>query len=498
LRNRLGALIIASTLLLLAGMTFKSMPTDAQVSATEHVYYGYVPTPTFTVDEVDELIGGTRITYDVPANHAILDVVGLEDGTAVEVWDLFLKHKIQSVVVNKFEKKVIYIYQGTYFKITASKRIAALLSGGISLLLYDWDDPSGTSTFYPAVTGGFRGKEFIFNAAPATHAYAYSVDRIGYNFYLMALDETDWTLTDSVQLWSASGHLPPRGTKTTLLQSRIASMGPHGGAGNDVVFHLTTSSDVEVSCCALGDFLAVPAITGGYVGKLFYAPLAVTLEEAGRTAAFIAVPLEEGEVRVYDKNLNVIATHSFTASDVSDRKYWYYELGSGRFNLIAESTSNMCFMVGQTEGKADISHLGDDVTFIGSRPGQEIRFYAPTNAVIFAPQNLTITVDGSSPIQMEKDEFKLLEPGAHSVSADKHVIVEVLAYGSAGTFFVGIEWENWGSYLIEPLDVDINFEALENFLTKQVDYMTYITPAAVAVAVVLALFVIRRRRARGA
>lgn len=486
MRNRLGALIIASALLLLAGMTFKSVPTDAKVSATEHVYYGYVPTPTFTVDEVDELIGGTKITYDVPANHAILDVVGLEDGTAVEVWDLFLKHKIQSVVVNKFEKKVIYIYQGTYFKITASKRVAALLSGGITLLLSEQVFPSGTSTFYPAVTGGFRGKEFIFNAAPPTHAQAYSADRIGYNFYLMALDETDWTISDSVQLWSTGGHLSPRGTRTILLQSRIAGDGAHGGAGNDVVFHLTTSSDVEVSCCALGDFLAVPAITGGYVGKLFYAPLAVTLEEHGRTAAFIAVPIEEDEVRVYDKNLNAIATHSFTTSDVSDRKYWYYEMGVGRFILIAESTGNICFMAGQTEGTADISHLGDDITFIGSKPDQEIRFYAPTMALVFAPEALSVTIDGGAPVQMAKDEFRLLESGVHSISANEHVIVELLA-GGAG-------WNSWGSYLIEPADLDVTFEAPENFLSKPVDYTVYIAGAAAAVIVVSAVFMIRRRR----
>ena len=215
-----------------------------------------------------------------------------------------------------------------------------------------------------------------------------------------------------------------------MLQSRVNHQESHGGAGNDVVFHLATNGDVEVSCSALGDFVAVPATTGGYVGRLFYAPIAVTLEEAGRAAAFIVVPLEEAGVTIYDAELNVVATGTFTESTVDNMEYWYHELGMGRFDLIAESTGDVTFMVGQTEEVADIDHLGDDVTFVGSRPNQEIRFYAPTRTVIFAPENLTATIDGGTPIQMAKDEFRLLDVGVHSIVADKHVIVEILAAGS--------------------------------------------------------------------
>jgi len=273
-----------------------------------------------------------------------------------------------------------------------------------------------------------------------------------------------------------------------MLQSRVNHQESHGGAGNDVVFHLTTNGDVEVSCCALGDFVAVPAITGGYVGRLFCAPIAVTLEEAGRTAAFIVVPLEEARVTIYDAELNVVATRTFTESEVNNMEYWYHELGMGRFDIIAESTGDVTFIVGQTQEVADIDHLGDDITFIGSKPNQEIRFYAPTRAVIFAPENLTATIDGGTPIQMAKDEFRLLDVGVHSIVADKHVIVEILA---AGSF-----WADWGSYLIEPADLDVSFQVPEDFLIEQTDYTMYIAAAVIAVILVLAFFVMRRRRAR--
>jgi len=493
LNSRFKILTITAVLVLLTGPILTSVPTSAQVSADYHVYYGYVPPSTDTAGaaggQVDELIRGELINYTVPSGVAILDIVGLVDGTTMEIWDIYANQKMYSATLNRLEKEFFYISFGTFFKIVTSNRIAALLNGGADIYEPDGreEPPGGTSTFYPAVTGGFRGKEFIFNAAPPTHAMAYSADRIGHNFYLMALDEVDWTLKDSVEVWSTSGRLGQRGTKTMLLQSRVFHQGIQGGAGDDVVFHLTTTGDVEVSCCAgLSDFVAVPAITGGYVGKLFYAPVTVTFEATGRTAAFIVVPLEEGQVTIYDRDLNVIATHSFTASDVSDRKYWYQELGVGRFVLITESTGNICFMAGQTEGTVDISHLGDDITFIGSKPNQEIRFYAPTMALVFAPEALSVIIDGGAPVQMAKDEFRLLESGVHSISADGHVVVELLAGGSG--------WNSWGSYLIEPLDMDVSFEAPENFLSKPVDYTVYIAGAAAAVIVVSAVFMIRRRR----
>jgi hypothetical protein len=488
--ERTGVLVILTVLVLLSSMILTPIPTNAQVSIGEHVYYGYVPPSTniatATGGQVDEVIHGQKINYTVPSGVAILDVVGLVDGTNIEIWNIYSNQRLYSATLNKLEKKFFYIAFGTFFKVVASQRIAALLNGGSTLFV---DEPGGTSTFYPAVTGGFRGKEYIFNAATPTDAHAYAQERIGYNFYLMALEETDWTLSDATGFWSATGHLHQRATKTTLLQSRVNDHGSNDGAGNDVVFHVTASSDVEVSCCAgISDFLAVPALTGGYVGKLFYAPVAVTFPP-GRTTAFIVVPLEEGQVKIYDKNLPVIATHSFTASDVSDRNYWYFELGSGRFELTAESTGNIAFMVGSTEGIADISHLGDDITFMGSRPNQEIRFYAPTMAVVFAPEALTATIDGGAPVEMAKDDFRLLEPGVHSVSADKHVVVEVLASGSG--------WNNWGSYLIEPADADVSFEAPAGFTSKPVDYTMYIAVAAVAVVIaVLAVIVMRRRRPR--
>jgi len=79
-----------------------------------------------------------------------------------------------------------------------------------------------------------------------------------------------------------------------------------------------------------------------------------------------------------------------------------------------------------------------------------------------------------------------LESGVHSISADKHVIVEILAAGE--------DWDNWGSYLIEPDDIDVSFDVPQGFVSKPVDYTLYIAGAVIGIIVVLAVLMMRRRR----
>ena len=187
MRAQSDVLTVATPLFLLACIITSLMPTEAQLSSAEHMYYGYVPTQTGVLSWVDDLISGTVTDYNVSFGYVLLDIVGLEDGTSVEVWDIFVNQMIHSSVIDRFEEKVVHIRVGTYFKITSSERIAALLSG--DPLVLNSGDMGGTSTFYPSATGGFRGREFIFNAAPPTSPWAYSADRVGYNFYLVALEE---------------------------------------------------------------------------------------------------------------------------------------------------------------------------------------------------------------------------------------------------------------------------------------------------------------------
>jgi len=456
------------------------------VGAEEYVYCGYVP-PSTDIGEVDELVDGGKTDYTVPSGYSLLDITGLEDDTGVGIWDIYANQKLNSTIVGKLERQTFFIHHGTYFKIVADHRVAAMLAGG--QMLYNQYEISGTSTFYPSVEGGFRGREFIFTAAPASSPAAGLTSAIGYNFFLMALEDADWHLEDRVNKWSTDESTNQRGIRMILLQSRINHLGYHLGVGNDVVFHLTSSGDVMVSCAALNDFVAVPAIMGGYVGKLFYAPVHLTREEPGnRTAIFIVMPLEPGKVTVYSRALDIIAERTFTSQDVADMAYWFHDLGAGKFELIVKSEGDITFMVGQTQGGTTIDWLGDDIAVMGANPNQEIRFYAPTMAILFASQETTVTIDGRPPSMMPRDGFAFLDSGPHSVKADGSIIVEILAVGSG--------WDDWGSYLIAPSDIARTYTEPKGFMARAQDYSTYIAMAVIVVIVVVAAAVLLPRHRR--
>lgn len=477
-------------------------PATTLSGEQEYVYYGYVPPSTdiaalHTIPpaapvweqrpapgNVDEMTDGKRTNRTVPSGYSLLDIVGLEDNTRVEIWDIYAKQKINSTLINKLERRIFYIHHGTYFKIAASSRVAAMLTGGQNL--HSQYYVSGTSMFYPSVEGGFRGREFIFTAAPATHPYMYSMEQVGYNFFLVALEDSDWRLEDRVGKWSTGERTKQRDIVKIMLQSRINRLEYHSGVGNDIVFHLTSTGDVMASCAALNDFVAVPAITGGFVGKLFYAPEYLTKEEPGnRTAAFIVIPLEPGKVTVYNIALEVVAERTFTSEDVANMAYWYKDLGPIKSVLIAKSEGNMTFTVGQTYGGTTEYFLGDDITFTSAKPDEEIRFYAPTIAVVFAPQDITISIDGK-PSTISRDDFTILDSGPHSVKADGCVIVQTLARGSG--------WYDWGTYLITPSDVLRTYQVPEGFLGKTQEYTTYIAIAVSAAVIATAAAIILKRR----
>lgn len=478
------------TLLLITLLPLNFIALVSSQPLENHVYYGYIPpSPDIPYNNasygVDEVINGKVVTYTVPSGYSLLDVVGYQDNTKVELYDLTSGKLLNSTTLNKMQKVTFFIKDGTYFKLVTSARVGAMISGGDYGV--DTGAYSGFATFYPAVDGGFRGNEFIFVAATGTHEYAYSKDLIGYNFFLFAFKDTDWKLADAIGKFSTSDSLKQRGISYTILQSRVAHNAITAGAGYDVVFHLTSTSDVEVSSAALGQVVYVPSITGGYVGKLFYAPDHATYQQTGRSVVLVIVPLEAGKVTIYDKGLNVLAEHEFTDADVSANNYWFKSFGLGRFEFIIKSTGNITVMAAQTYGNVSEDYIGDGTTFLGSRPNQELKFFTPSSAVLFSSENQTITLDGETKVA-KKDDIFLLGEGVHTVESTGHTIIQILAPGTG--------WHKWGNYLIESLDVDKSFSDIPELTTQPTPYLTYVA-IGVGVLVLLALvyfFILRKKK----
>ena len=455
----------------------------------EHVYYGYAP-PSTDVGNVREVINNKVFNYSVPPSTGLLDVLGLQDNTYVSLYDLSSGILLNSTTINRLQKVTFFIRYGTYFKLISSYRVVAMISGGS--LAYDTGETAGYSTFYPSVDGGFRGKNFIFIAATGTNLWAYRAELVGPNFNVFALEDSQLKLSDAIGKYSFTENLRQRGIKHALLQARtLTTTGERlsVGAGYDERFIVNSTNDVMIASVAIDQVLYVPAITGGYVGKLFYAPDKVQYQQTGRSVVLVIVPLEPGKVTVYDKDLNVLAEHTFTSADVSANSYWFKSFGLGTFDFIIKSTGNITVLASQTNTNISEDFIGSGITFLGARPNQEVKFFTPSSAIVFSSQDQTMVVDGQTR-NVKRDEVMLLGSGIHSLRGTGVSIIEVLAPG-VGSF------QKWGSYLIEPLDVLKSYENIESLATPSPPYLTY-AGIAVGLLIILGLlyniFVMKRKR----
>jgi len=142
-----------------------SIPHFKVNTEESYVFYGFAP---LLVEN------STRVVDDVAfLNYSLfparLDVVGISDGTKVEVYNLTGRKLLADGTLDRMELMTVYIgreatnlrsppFGGTYFKVVSDKLVAVCISG----VREDY----GFSTFYPGVGGGFVDEEFIFMANP--------------------------------------------------------------------------------------------------------------------------------------------------------------------------------------------------------------------------------------------------------------------------------------------------------------------------------------------
>ncbi|MEM1909648.1 MAG: hypothetical protein QXT79_09775, partial [Thermofilaceae archaeon] len=265
----------------------------------------------------------------------------------------------------------------------------------------------------------------------------------------------------------------------------------HGGVsaavGYDSVFKLTATGEVMVSSVALGALIYVPALTGGYVGRSFWAPNHATYRQTGRSAVLVIVPLEPGKVTVFRRDdMSVIAEREFTESDVAERRYWYLSLGIGRFDTLIQSTGDITVLIAQTLQEDSPDFIGDGITFLGSRPNQEVRFFTPSMAVVFAPEDQTAWINGQQK-ELKRDQFIVLGSGVHSVKGTGHLIIQVIAPGAQG-------FQKWGHYLIEPADIDASYPDVPELFQRGIPVLLYAGIGGLIIIAAAVAFIFLKRR----
>jgi len=146
-------------------------------------------------------------------------------------------------------------------------------------------------------------------------------------------------------------------------------------------------------------------------------------------------------------------------------------------------------------------NLGDDIAVLGARAGQTFGFYAPTQAVIFAPEDLALEIEELC-VPMKKDGYHVLLSGAHAVRATGPIIVEVLGEVNAGADWpqdwhpvVWRGYDDWASYLVSPQALELSYPEPQP-VASTAQLAAYVSAGVgLAAAAMAALLLLRRRRA---
>jgi len=444
-----------------------SLATPEHVDTMVHTaFYGHIPT----------LPSG--------AKAATIAVVGLQDSTKVSIYDIGGRQLLVERTINRFEVLEYNVTKELYFKIVTNKPVAAAVTG--TDFITPSDNWGSGITLYPSTSGSPIGKEFIIYALQVFHT-VYSLESTSIKVY-----DAKGILIDSFSM-PANWSTPLLLTKRALY--RIVS------SGNIIIARWPQSYGV---CTALPDIK-----TGNLVGKVFIGRPCPSTEVQTMVqiqtpiGAYVIYAYETATVRVYDFvtgeliNEHVINKGEYyynggavrTSGEGSSRRILEYVGGAPLKDLLFVSDGLVSIWVGGChqpttyEGSLHIASLGDDVWFAGGVNGREFMFFAPSYAILFAPQDVRVNIDGSER-SLKADEYVRISSGFHKVTSDKTVIIQIVGLGEA--------LDSWAQYLVSSPEVPASHPELSGGGPD----ITLIAGggAVAAIAAIVAVMIIKRRK----
>jgi len=426
-----------------------------------------------------------------PSLPASLDIVGINDTTRVEVYNLTDKTLIASKTINRMELWSLSIGTrvsapttppggDTYFKVVSDKIVAVYLGGGTA---------EGSVTFYPSTDGGSGGREFIFMA---THTMWGPGRFPEYGVYhIFAVENSH------VTIFNATGRVVELDAPAGSFKKVALTTGS--------VYRVASTGRVMVAGMSDTTFKYLPSLTGGFVGRHFMGTVGGNTA-AGDKMSLYVVAQEDAEVSVYDTT-KPGSLSALTGPDVKKTlragESWYNTTIKCATPIRIDSTGNITVLIGKGRQWWGIGYglatgetipavafaypeaMGDDISALGARAGEALSFYAPTQAVIFATQDMSIEIDGVT-TTMTKDEYLTVLAGIHTVRGTAPVIVEVLGRSPYG-------WVSWGGYLVSQQAMSVLYPE-----PPPLGSLTEIIAgigAAVAVVVAVVVVLLLRRRA---
>jgi len=494
--NQRKAISILTTAIVLFSMM---LPLGIQASPRNeaYVYYGYAPPTVLDLTTMEDDVP----VYNYTALPAQLDVIGINDTTTVEVFDLSTGSQISSITLDRMNVHTIYLgrrvssttepdVEGTYFKVVADKMVAVLLSGGSPQIF--------RSTYYPSTDGGFAGKEFIFKAVNGTWEP------------VMYVWEWDITIIFGVE----PAHLKVYDDAGNKVDEFDVSANNYGRLNlvSGKVYRVVSTGRIMIASVCRDSSAYAPSATGGFIGRSFYGVMSGVGGSdtwVGSYQSFVVVAQEDCELSAYSllkpewqRGLGPDLKETMRAGEV------FFDISFDQQTpLRIESTGDIMVLFGRgdyawgaTNTRAVIypENLGDDVSNFAVEADREVSFFAPTGAVIFAPQDLDIVIDGAL-IPMKADEYTpTLMGGSHTIQSSAPVIVEVLSdvntIATREGGYVEKRFDNWATYLTATQTLEVTYPSPPPVGTLT-ELFTYIgAGVSVVVVAVVALLLLRRRK----
>lgn len=415
--------------------------------------------PVFNVSSVQEL-GVNKVFYVyIPktlSEASKLDIIGIHDTTKVSVYDITGEPAklVKEGNLNRMGLLTVETDKEVYYKIVSDKPVAACVGAGT---MVEERGPCGAMV-YPAIDGSFVGKNFIFMA------------RSGGNVTYPYVSFTVYAVEDSFVTVKASN-----GTELTSFTITANSYYDISGLiRRRQIIQVESTGNIIIVSWYGARFTSLPSITGDFIGKKFFGYINYykitwvtpqTWQNDGGQGMFIVYAYEPSTVKVYDLlSRQLLYNKTFTKAG----EYWYvhgpkppaptipgnppsepYDPNLAPKHLLFLSDGDISVWSGdggdspsKIAQPAHFSGTGD-ITFVSGKNGKDFWFYAPQKAIVFAPTDISININGSTRT-LKKDRYLTLTSGYYHIISDNPIIVQVQA--GSGT-------NEYGTYLISYADI---------------------------------------------
>jgi len=469
---------IAVLFLLSPAMTFLSSAQN-DVDQGGYTYYGYVPARIWYAEPA-QLGHGTPTSENFTINplwiaeSALIGVIAYTDETEVSVYMLPSNQLVEDETINEMEKLFVRLANGTFFKVHASKPVAVEFLGGNvggKELDPDMNQAALINSLYPAVDGGYVGREFVFIAAQGL---------TGLQYRILALEESE------VTVYKEDGSTL---TSFTLEANEYRSL----SLSAFKAYRVASTGNIMVQSFGRGRSMYVPSVEGMYSGTRFYTISLPGTDTWDPTVAygFQIIAAEEAKVTIYDVEFR--------------RQIDEFTVPAGR-NVTVQPDSHEIFI--ESDKPISVAYVhhglrgaggaggggwayGAGLTYMGVSPGETAYVYVPVSAsqesYLFVYKDGTIvTIDGA-PLEFDADQFIPLASGLHEVETTENVLIQIVHWPRFPEFQA---IQNFGAVVpaIETLNVRETVE-LQPVVEGEDATMTYIY-AAVAVVAIAAVAVV--------